>query len=58
MMVKDFNRHKSNGGIAQPMTINVIETCSNIRKVVEMAARMKQAVRIEVAQIKLVINVT
>ena len=26
MMVKDFNHHKSNGGIAQPMTINAIES--------------------------------
>ena len=26
MMVKDFNCHKSNGGITQPMTINVIES--------------------------------
>ena len=26
MTVKDFNHHKSNGGIAQPMTINAIES--------------------------------
>ena len=26
MTVKDFNHHKSNGGIAQPMTIDVIKT--------------------------------
>ena len=26
MMVNDFNHHKSNGGIAQPMTIDMIKT--------------------------------
>ena len=26
MMIKDFNRHKSNGGITQPTTVDVIKT--------------------------------
>ena len=32
MMVKDFNRHKSNGGIAQQMTIDVIKTFKHGKK--------------------------
>ena len=32
MMVKDFNHHKSNGGIAQPTTIDVIKTFKHSQK--------------------------
>ena len=32
MTVKDFNRHKSNRGITQPMTINVIDTFKHGKK--------------------------
>ena len=33
MTVKDFNRHKSNGGTAQPMTIDAIESYKRHKKV-------------------------
>ena len=32
MMVKDFNHHKSNGGMAQLMTINAIESFKRGKK--------------------------
>ena len=32
MMVKDFNHHKSNGGITQPTTIDVIKTFKHGKK--------------------------
>ena len=56
--VKDFSHHKSNGGITQLTTINAIESFKHGKKGVEIAARMEQAVHIEVALIKLAVNVT
>ena len=58
MTVKDFNRHKSNGGMAQLTTIDAIKSFKCGKKwAVEMAAQMEQAVCTEVALIKCVVNV-
>ena len=61
MTVKDFNRHKSNRGTAQPTMINAIESLNMVRRAVETAAQAKRAVHTEVAPtnvalIKCVVN--
>ena len=63
MMVKDFNHHKSNGGTAQLMTINAIESFKHCKKGSRNGTQTEQAVPTEVeltnvALIKCVVNVT
>ena len=63
MTVKDFNSHKSNRGIASQRLSMRSKVSNMVRRAVEMAAQMEQAVRTEVAliniaPIKHVVNVT